>query len=634
MKSQTHMLRVHFRSRTTEMKNCNITVHIVSNDIAPMVTVEVTNHSIIIESEGECHPYMMNKNASDSRLCILRLTALDWYLNVTMNLNFAGQSAPRCHAFAASVFDEGQTMRFFEFNNDKRLYDFGKAEIVKFEGDEIPLTNHKNPVFLRHELCQSRSIRYVSTTNTVLLVVYLDSSAVSWSDVNLHLFVTKTKCQAFTQFPLSHNFKKQLVENNTYSEVPLFRIGDVDTDIYHYAALALTKPHADIYGIAIYLRNSQVTYYKGKIGSEFSVIVRKNIQYCFIYQYIHDIYYNNWLNNLSYYISLTIVDSHNIHTKFTSSVIPVYLSRTHTWLDNRSKEFRYPVWTLVQNAFQYLKNNIKHNRHWYGLRIYQKQFFIELTCPTQFQQCLDIAGWYNVSSRVILWHDVSFVNLTMIRKCYTFGSIVTNMCDTADPAYGVYMKPILAHNLECEMFSVTPISNIHYWFVTPLYNRVILISYVNSCMSIPYTDKVTVTRLFPIPTTLTWQGLPNIEIGHSGNPLIAAPTIINIHRTMSPFEKYKHINSIQIDISSPPSLSMASKWILRNNSYTIIKSSGKLSWKEAEHSCRSQNLDIYDTLADAEEKIIVWLLLERRIMTIPIAIFTGPTLSTVSSLPH
>ena len=626
MQSTSHML--HFHSTTANATGCkiNLKISIKSVDIAPKTTITIDRSANIINTESICSHI---RNYSQNRVCKIKLTTPKNYLNVTTHLDFLGQSAPRCHQFAVSVFDHGQTVTFFNYTTDEDntfLYKSNQQlPSVTFNEHNIPLTEHSNPIFLRHETCEPRSQRYVSTTNTVILAVFLDTSYVDWKDINLQVVAHETTCQAFTQFPLQHRFRKRLVESNTVVSDPLVSLDDIDIDFDMFASrmLSASDDTSLMYGIGIYLRKAQVTYLAHTHeDGEFLVVVRKQRAHCFVYQYIHDIYYNNWRDRTDYYISLSIYEEDHNNNKLSSGLISLYFYRSpiYIWRDNTADQHEN-----ISDILIHLQSNTIHRMRWTHFKLH-RQYLIEATCFSQTEQCENFSAWYgNTTKTQIPWNNIPSHDIKTMLYCYKHGSVHLTGCKNNR----TYVHLMTGNTVNCLKIFIAPKVDIHYWFIIPLNNRVILMSYNNQCIPTLYSDKVWFTKIYPDVTTLSWDVLPNIEIGYFGNPLFESPLIIDINRTMHSV-KAKQLCSVDVEVSSAASISMYDRWNLVDDTYIIMNATGPMSWNQAEEACHDLGLEMIELSNDASEKIFLSVLLEKKIMSLPVAIFMAPTITKVS----
>ena len=623
MESTAHIMRLHFHISTILGCGYSLSVRCLSIDIVNVKTIPIINFSHSIDSESECVSIMRKPF---DRICILRLTTVDWYLNVTMQLNFSGQSAPRCNTFAASVFDQGETLSFFEYQEIPSFYKVDKALFVQYEGDAIPLTDHSNPLFLRDELCESRTIRYVSTTHAVLLVVYLDAHNVRWDDIQLQVMACQTRCQAFTQFPLEDQYRNRVIENNTVTEELLFQLDNMEHTFNHVASLvlAITEDVRVIYGIGFYLRNAQVTYYRRPGAEFFQLVILKHPSSCFVYQYIHDIYYNNWLMRPDYYINLMISEKLGIHGTLASSFIHLHIYRSEIWLDDKTENYKF---SKKYRKLAKLENNAHHIQRWTDLKLYGHDFLVELICFPQGEECHNVSSWYKKSSVVIPWHHLDLKTVKQLTYCFQHGSVLIEKCMKSMEG-NMYLNLLLDHVIMCLTFSFTSPPRIHYWFAILLHNRALVMSYTNQCIPISYSDQVSITRVIPAPTTISWDQLPDIEIGHSGNPLFESPVIINIYRTLL---SVKHVSlcTVNTELSATPMLSLTKVFTPRQNVFRTLDTTGLLSWAGASALCNKQSLGVVEPASDVEERLIIAMLLRNQPISIPIPIFIGPRVSQV-----
>ena len=614
--STAHIMRIHLVLKKSSCR-IRLVTHYISVDIDPIKTLYVDS-SLVVKIESECSNSM--KNIGYNSLCLIRLATLRGYLSTTMNLNYYGQSAPRCHSFAVSVFDQAKTLKFFDYPKANGADFLRKRPIVKFEeGQEIPLTVHANPLFLREEVCQTREVRYVSTTNSVILIVYINHLHINSTNFNITVTTRQTDCQAFTQFPLEFGFVKRLIENDTYSVEPTLQLANFDHSFIHYVVLALGNYH-HIFGVGVYLRNAQVTYYKEYNDLDiFVVVVRKVRDRCFVYQYIHDIYYNTWRNKPKYYISLTITSGVRYPSEIRSiNALPIYVHVTDKWLDNKTDDFNNSNTGIRSNIFLHLQNRVTHTRLWSSIVIKKHQCMVELTYSSlSDDRCSNISNWYTDLNKNKLWHHLPAKTIEFMYSCYRFG---TSLINCVDPSIATYVDSMREHTLNCMNFLITPVSFLHYWLIVPYNNRALLMSYTKGCSLVDVSDMVTVSREIPSILALQWGKLPNIEIGYFGNPMYQTALILQIQRTLVSV-KYSYLCSIIVNVSTTVSKTIKTYDEELNDKYVLMPSNVPLSWTEAEKICHGKEFAMFEPNNIHEEKYVLASVLKKVPSNIPIPIF-------------
>ena len=633
VQSSSHILRVHI---VTSNSQCHyrMTSQFESVEIPPMLTLQVDN-KLIIDGGHECKHLMYG---IWSRLCIIRLLTQHQYQNVTVDLQFTGQSDPRCHVFAVSVFDEGASLKLFEYSKEFPLAD----TITKFEGKEIPLTNHADPILLRDESCQTGLKSYVSTTNSILLVVYLEHSYIHWDNLTLKVISKTTSCQAFTQFPLEPGFLMRMIENNSYHVDKMMDVGHFDSRYYYSAGMLLrvaayTSNH-DTYGMGIYLKSVKLTYFKLATSSDIFLVVQKNTNQCIVYQYIHNIYYNTWLNTPERVIILTVVKDHASVNKMSGNVMTVQFHIVYALLNNRtsnsSVKKKSGTWEYILAHNQF----VNYTRFLEEFTIEKKTLLFQITMFPGVESCNNITEWYNgVNNNSLMWPAMSSLQYRSIYQCYSYSGAMSYL-DCAQSPIVEYFHEMLTHTIDCMHFLIDDSFTTLYWLPIPYNNRAIWIIYANFCLPLSTVDEISVTRASTTTVTvLSWMGPPDIEIGYFGNPLIQSPTTVNISRKFLISEAHS-MCPIEVTISKYTSTSiynMQSSLFWNEEDYVLMPQMTNLSWNDANRRCHEQGMEILEPYADTEEKFIVNLILKNNHnINIPLPIFYGPTMRKVNLDRH
>ena len=630
VRSSVHMVRIHYLDKLASDCRFKLSVHFESVDMEPLRTISVVNSSLLIDIENECSGELRGVK---ERVCILQLTTDDWYLNVTLQLQYDGQSDPRCHKLAVSVFDLGESLRMTDYPLASVYFQSSNNGYVK---EEFPLTDHANPIFLRDEICSTRSLRYVSTTNSVLFIIFLDQTSVSWNDFNLSVVAYKTHCQAFSQFPLQYKFKKRIMERNSYWTK--WRIQTDKDEFYrpfdYYASLRLELSEDDSvnYGFGLYLRNAQVTYTNLGTNDPYLVTIRKHSNRCFVYQYIHNIYYNTWLNKSNFYISVSTINNEITVGRLTRSLITFYLHISHMWVDNKTLGFRLPKEKpKTVPAFSLLNNNAINVEQWDKINIYKNHLLAEITCFPQEQNCRNISNNYISVPYQLDWHIFLPNKLKMLYHCYRFGTLIFPLCLSVSSE----VKWMNIHSVNCLTSLIAPLDTIKYWFTLPYNNKAIHLSYVNDCKPTTYVDHIAVTRIVPHAFTIKWKMLPTLSIAYFGNPVSHSFTIIDIQRTRKPLIS-KQACAIIINVSAVPINNRYYKTkqqkftSLDHSTYVIMNTTKPLTWNSANLICQQNAFTMFKPHSDLLEKHIVASVLEKTPTNIPVAIFSGAILGEVT----
>ena len=600
--------------------------HLESVDVKPMKTLAVHDNPVAVHVVTECLHLM---EVTHKKLCIIKLTAAELYLNVTLQLQYNGQSEPRCHQFSVSVFDLGETLRFFDFPKGYQFYE--KPPDVKFEGQEIPLSRHANPLFLRAEVCQQKDLRYVSTSNSVLIVMYFGFHQMK--NLNLTIIARETACQAFTQFPLQRGFRQRLIENHTISEEPIVDMRDMDSSDQDALTIGLRLGTPIIYGIVLYLKTARITYYQLKsVNDRYNVYIVKKKQCCFVYQYAHNIYYSTWMGAYHKHIRLSIVDDEPSALRLTGHLISLQPHFTYIWIDNETTEYGFSATEKLDYTLITFQNNVNYTLQLTEVGIHRKQYLFDLICFMQSDQCRDIIN-LNLSYPITLpWRHLARYKVELLYKCYQEERYHRSLCMKEN--LSELARSMVSHTISCLDFVLRPIRNVFYWFSVPYHNRVIQMAYSNNCRPLTFNDEISVTKDLPTTVTLTWNRLPSTEIGYFGNPMKntnLSATILRIRRTLLT-NSTGFGCSIQVTIGKTVSHSILNKsnvaW--KNNTYMKVPPMGSLSWNDAERLCKERGLEMFRPFSYAEEKFVVGILLSASVFSIPNMMFYGPTLKMVS----
>ena len=628
------MVRIHYLDKLASDCRFKLSVHFESVDMEPLRTISVVNSSLLIDIENECSGELRGVK---ERVCILQLTTDDWYLNVTLQMQYDGQSDPRCHKLAVSVFDLGESLRMTDYPLPRTYFQGPDSGYMK---EEFPLTDHANPIFLRDEICSTRSVRYVSTTNSVLLIIFLDQTSVSWNDFNLSVVAYKTHCQAFTQFPLQYKFKKRIMES--YSYWKKWKISVTEWGQYHkpwdyYGSLNLMMSDntSGYFGVGLYLRNAQVTYATGEKDEVLLVTIRKQSNRCFVYQYIHDIYYNTWLNKSNLYISTSTINNEITPGRLTRSLITFHLHILYMWVDNKTLGYRVSKENSSDsnmiNEFSVLKNNAINMHQWERIRIYNHHLLAEFTCfPQAVKQCQRDSSNNEDSSLYLDWHKLSPNRIERLYVCYKVGILTLSFClKLLDEITWMNF-----HSVNCLISLIAPLNTIKYRFILPYNNKAIHLSYVNDCKPTTYVDHIAVTRIVPHAFTITWKTIPSLSIAYFGNPVSESFTIIDIQRTRNPLIS-KQACTIIINVSAvsinnrPFRVEQPGVTPLDHSTYVIMNTIKPLTWNSANQICKQNALTMFEPHSDLLEKHILASVLVKTSTSIPVAIFSGANLREV-----
>ena len=611
----------------------NLTAHFETVDIPPIKTLLIA-HAEILHMERECEQLM---KGAWKRMCIIRLMAANRYLNVSWNMRFTGQSNPRCHSHAVSIFDEGETLRFFKYPYEPMT----DPSVTKYREGGMALTKHANPIFLRDEACRTMRNNYISTTNAVLLVIYIDPYYFNWRDLDVTIAVQLTDCQAFTQFPLEQGFLMQMVEQNSSNIDTVFQHGrtlNIMSGHYYAAMLLRFASHAqkryNASGMGVYLKNIRITYHNVDRADAFHVVFHKKQERCVVYQYVHNIYYNTWSNTPDNYIQLSVVaDDDNVGKVRYSDIIKFQIEIVHTWFHNITRQHLLSTSRIqAENASEFLllhRANVNYSNSLSDLKIPKGKVLFNVIMFSTADMCNgNISAWYNsITNGSIVWLDLAALPHRTLSKCYQHASLQCSGADVADPT-----AIMILHTIDCLHFVVDIISTTHYWLVIPYNNRDILIASNTSCLPVFSEVEISLTRTGTNVTTLSWRRPPNMKIGYFGNPQQISVTIVNISRKIRVYKTEPQCQ-IQLKTSKTEKKNIYNDRLMfwKEDYYELMPSLSNLSWNDAAGICRKLGWSLFEPHTVTEEMTVVnRYLLKNSDADIPLPMFYGAPVIKVS----
>ena len=612
----------------------NLTAQFETVDIPPIKTLLIA-HAEILHMERECEQLI---KGAWKRLCIIRLMAANRYLNVSWNMRFTGQSNPRCHSHAVSIFDKGETLRLFNYPQEHISTD---PKAIIFQEGGMALTKHVNPIFLRDESCRTIGSNYISTTNAVLFVIYIDPYYVNWRDLDVTIAVQLTDCQAFTQFPLEQGFLMRMIEQNSSNIDPVFQPGRTFNILsgHYYAAwllrtASIEKDRYKASGMGVYLKNIKITYHNVDRTDAFHVVFHKKQERCVMYQYVHNIYYNTWSNTPDNYIQLSVVaDDDNVGKVRYSDIIKFQVAIVHTWFHNISSQHLLPNLRIQEtNASKFIllhRPNVNYSNSLSDLEIHKGKVLFNVMMFSTADMCNgNISAWYNsITNGSIVWLDLAALPHSTLAKCYQHAQLQCSGADVADPT-----AIMILHTIDCLHFVIDIISTTHYWLVIPYSNRDILIASNTSCLPVFSEVEISLTRTGTNVTTLLWRRPPNMKIGYFGNPHQISVTIVNISRKIQVFKTEPQCQ-IQLKTSKTEKKNIYNNRLMfwKKEYYELMPSLSNFSWNDAAGICRKLGWSLFEPHTVAEEMTVVnQYLIKNSNADIPLPMFYGAPVMTVS----